>query len=264
VEAQSVEAQSVEAQSVEAQSVEAQTSGPWSRAKAARTGENLSASPSKIKCPDTTCVWPNSEDATTCIRCGRSLTQSQQEDIGEDRTVVEKQAMPAEAPNDDEIARPVDPRVVHERLKMLAAALNDGLPVEDEMRPKAPDPRSPAKAAPTGEARSPAPSKIKCPDPTCVWPNSEDATTCVRCGRSLSPQQQNSPDEDRLLEVLSLFSPEQRRALLNVLSLPDSERAAMIGEVHKRGGGSAADLLIDLEEDPIRRVKVLSMLKVLE
>jgi hypothetical protein len=169
-----------------------------------------------------------------------------------------------------EIAQPSDPTAAQEKPPIPAeaqspVARSPVAPVDDEMALlNAPGPWSRAKAVRAGGTRSPSPSN-KCPDPTCVWPNEADATVCVRCGQPLAESlQQTASAEERLLEVLSLFSPEQRRALLNVLSLPDEERATTIGEVHKRGGGSAAELLIDLEEDPIRRIKVLSMLQVLE
>lgn len=69
-------------------------------------------------------------------------------------------------------------------------------------------------------------------------------------------------DEVRLREVLSLFSPEERRALLVVLTADDETRAAKIGELHQ-AGGSLAELLMDLEEDPAVRVTVIGMLRVM-
>jgi len=70
------------------------------------------------------------------------------------------------------------------------------------------------------------------------------------------------PEEVRLREVLALFSPEERRALLNVLTADDETRAAKTGELHQ-AGGPVAELLIDLEEDPMVRTTVIGMLRVM-
>jgi len=70
------------------------------------------------------------------------------------------------------------------------------------------------------------------------------------------------PEEVRLREVLSLWTPEERGALLNVLTADDDTRVAKIGELHQ-AGGSVAELLIDLEEDPVSRVTVIGMLRVM-
>lgn len=70
----------------------------------------------------------------------------------------------------------------------------------------------------------------------------------------------STPDERRLYALLATWPPETRGALQSVLSAPESERAAKIGELFQQGG-SIAELLIDLEEDPIARVTVLTILK---
>lgn len=70
------------------------------------------------------------------------------------------------------------------------------------------------------------------------------------------------PEEARLREVLSRFSSGERRALLNVLTEDDQTRAAKIGELHQ-AGGAVAELLMDLEEDPVVRVTVIGMLRVM-
>ena len=46
-------------------------------------------------------------------------------------------------------------------------------------------------------------SDVKCPDPTCRWPNSGDATSCIRCRKPLARPEQMEPGERRPLETLS-------------------------------------------------------------
>jgi len=73
-----------------------------------------------------------------------------------------------------------------------------------------------------------------------------------------------TPEERRLIEVFSLWTPEQRRSLLDILSAPDDERPAKIGEVYRLGNGQpVAELLIDLEEDAVARATVASVLRVM-
>ena len=70
------------------------------------------------------------------------------------------------------------------------------------------------------------------------------------------------PEEARLAEVLALFHPEVRRYMLDILTADDETRAKKIGELHQ-AGGAVAELLMDLEEDPVVRVTVIGMLRVL-
>ena len=68
-------------------------------------------------------------------------------------------------------------------------------------------------------------------------------------------------DERRLVEHLSTWPPEQRRALLNVLTDDPETRAAKIGELFQADGGPVAELLVDIEADPAVRVTVIGMLR---
>jgi len=50
--------------------------------------------------------------------------------------------------------------------------------------------------------------------------------------------------------------------MLDILTADDETRAKKIGELHQ-AGGAVAELLMDLEEDPVVRVTVIGMLRVL-
>jgi hypothetical protein len=72
------------------------------------------------------------------------------------------------------------------------------------------------------------------------------------------------PDEleGRLRERLDALGPMARHALLTVLLMPDSERAALIGELGSDPPSrSAAELLIDCEEDRTLRAVLVGMLR---
>jgi hypothetical protein len=68
--------------------------------------------------------------------------------------------------------------------------------------------------------------------------------------------------EGLLMERLDAFPPAARAELLHVLVLPDIERSARIGELHRNPKTRAlAELLIDLEEDRAARALVVGMLR---
>lgn len=52
-----------------------------------------------------------------------------------------------------------------------------------------------------------------------------------------------------------------RRGLLRVLTSPSNVRADVIRQFHERGKDEMADVLIDLEADPILRVEVVAALR---
>ena len=61
---------------------------------------------------------------------------------------------------------------------------------------------------------------------------------------------------------MSLFTPEQRRALPNALAADDETRAAKIGELY-RADGAVAELLMNLGEDPVTDTTPVGMPRVL-
>jgi hypothetical protein len=66
----------------------------------------------------------------------------------------------------------------------------------------------------------------------------------------------------RLRERLDALGPMARHALLKVLLMPDSERAALIGELGSNPPSrSAAELLIDCEEDRTLQAVLVGMLR---
>jgi len=68
--------------------------------------------------------------------------------------------------------------------------------------------------------------------------------------------------ERRLQERLDALGPMARHALLKVLLMPDAERAAMIGKLASNPPSrSAAELLIDCEEDRTLRAVLVGMLR---
>lgn len=73
------------------------------------------------------------------------------------------------------------------------------------------------------------------------------------------------PAEDAVAEHLAAYPPRVRSLMLEVLTLPDAERARGIGELHaeERSRGFA-EVLIDLEEDPAARAFVVGMLQEIE
>ena len=67
--------------------------------------------------------------------------------------------------------------------------------------------------------------------------------------------------ERRLRKRLDAFGPARRAPLLHVLTLPDSDRAAQIGELYEHPETrTLAELLIDCEEDRILRAVRVGML----
>jgi hypothetical protein len=75
---------------------ETQSVGTWSRAKADLAGGTRSPSPQENKCPDPTCAWPNSAEATVCARCRKPLTLAQEADPAGGRALAEGQAQGSE------------------------------------------------------------------------------------------------------------------------------------------------------------------------
>lgn len=57
------------------------------------------------------------------------------------------------------------------------------------------------------------------------------------------------------------LSPGVRRELLLVLSSPSNVRADVIRQFYERGKAELADVLIDLEADPVLRVEVVAALR---
>jgi hypothetical protein len=60
-----------------------------------------------------------------------------------------------------------------------------------------------------------------------------------------------------MAEALATYPPQVRSLMLEVLTLPDADRARRIGELHanERSRGFA-EVLIDVEEDPAARAFV--------
>lgn len=68
--------------------------------------------------------------------------------------------------------------------------------------------------------------------------------------------------ERRLREVMPQFPDRTRAYLLQVLTLPDDERAREIGALFRSGiAPSLAEILIDLEEDPAARALMVGQLR---
>jgi hypothetical protein len=67
--------------------------------------------------------------------------------------------------------------------------------------------------------------------------------------------------EHRWVQVIHSLAPDVARTLLNVLTLPDEDRARRIGTLFQAGGAPAlAELLMDVEEDPgIRRLLAVEL-----
>jgi hypothetical protein len=70
---------------------------------------------------------------------------------------------------------------------------------------------------------------------------------------------------ERIRVVLQAFPEPLRPGLLRILTLPDRERAEAIGQTFQEGvTPNVAELLIDLEEEPIPRSVVVAELRRLE
>jgi hypothetical protein len=48
--------------------------------------------------------------------------------------------------------------------------------------------------------------RVNCPDPTCLWPNPGDATSCVRCRKPLARTAYLDPEGRGPLEALSIHA----------------------------------------------------------
>jgi hypothetical protein len=69
-------------------------------------------------------------------------------------------------------------------------------------------------------------------------------------------------DGDALLAVLEAIPPRVRRFLLGLLTLPQEDRTALIGRLHRRGlTPNLTELLIDLEVDELAREVVVAHLR---
>jgi len=73
------------------------------------------------------------------------------------------------------------------------------------------------------------------------------------------------PAEEQLAEALAAYPPQVRSLMLEVLTLPDEERAKRIGQFYADPRSrSFAELLIDPEEDPATRAVLVGMLREME
>jgi hypothetical protein len=67
---------------------------------------------------------------------------------------------------------------------------------------------------------------------------------------------------DRIRVALEAFPEPLRSGLLRILTLPDLERAEAIGEMFQEGvTPNLAELLIDLEEEPVLRAAIVAELR---
>lgn len=70
------------------------------------------------------------------------------------------------------------------------------------------------------------------------------------------------PAEERMAEAVAAYPAQVLSLMLEILTLPDAERARRIGELYAdEQSRSFAEVLIDLEEDPAARAFVVGMLR---